>query len=88
MDKLTKAYLERAAEIIGERSSDEIAHDNAVVEALNQGCSIQDALAVAAARYPSEKLKWDATNINEIAAHYDYIKEHTSILEKIRNRNN
>ena len=59
-----------------------------MIEALNQGCSIQDALAVAAARYPSEKIKWDQTNIDDTAAHYDYLKEHVSILDKIQSRKN
>jgi len=40
MDKTIKAYLNRAAEVIGDRTSSEIAHDDAVVEALNQGRTI------------------------------------------------
>ena len=36
MDKMTKAYLDRASEIIGERTESEIFHDDAVVEALIQ----------------------------------------------------
>ena len=45
MDKTIKAYLDRAAEIIGDRTSGEIEHDDAVVEALNQGRTIKEALA-------------------------------------------
>ena len=32
MDKITKAYLDRASEIIGERTKSEILHDDSVVE--------------------------------------------------------
>jgi hypothetical protein len=85
MDAIIKAYLARAAEIIGERTPSETDHDNAVIEALNQGCSIRDALAVAAARYPAEAIKWDLSNINDIASHYDYLREHAVIMGKIRN---
>jgi hypothetical protein len=45
MDKTIKAYLDRAAEIIGDRTSGEMEHDDAVVEALNQGRTIKEALA-------------------------------------------
>ena len=37
MEKILKASLDHAAEIIGHRSSGEIAHDDAVVEALRHG---------------------------------------------------
>ena len=40
MDKMLKQYLDRAKEIIGERTAGEIAYDNAVVDALNSGLPI------------------------------------------------
>jgi hypothetical protein len=86
MDKLTKAYFDRAAEIIGDRTSGEIAHDDAVVEALNQGRTIKEALAIAGGKYPDEAIKWDDSNIGDIAAHYEYLQEHSRIMRKIRTR--
>ena len=84
MDKLIKAYLNRAAEIIGDRTSGEIAHDDAVVEALNQGRTIKEALAIASGKHPDEAIQWDDSNIGDIAAHYEYLKEHSRIMRKTR----
>ncbi len=84
MDKTIKAYLDRAAEIIGDRTSSEIAHDDAVVEALNQGRTIKEALAIAGEKYPDEAIKWDNGNIGDIAAHYDYLKAHTRITRMLQ----
>jgi len=49
---------------------------------LNQGYTIKEALAIAGEKYPSEAIKWDNGNIGDIAAHYDYLKEHTRIADK------
>ena len=84
MDKTIKAYLDRAAEIIGDRTSSEIAYDDAVVEALNQGRTIEEALAVAGEKHPSEAIKLDNGNIGDIAAHYEYLKEHTRIIRMLQ----
>ena len=84
MDRTIKEYLGRAVEIIGDRTSSEIAHDDAVIEALNQGCTIKEALAIAGEKYPSEAIKWDNGNISDIAAHYDYLKEHTRIMRMLQ----
>jgi hypothetical protein len=86
MDKTIKAYLDRAAEIIGDRTSGEIAHDDAVVEALNQERTIKEALAIAGGKYPDEAIQWDDSNIRDIAAHYLYLKEHSRIMRKTRTR--
>lgn len=86
MNKMNKAYFDRAAEIVGDRSSGEIAHDDAVVEALIQGRTIKEALAIASKKYPDEELKWDDGNIGDIAAHYEYLNEHSRIMGKLRMR--
>lgn len=83
MDNTIKAYLDRAAEIIGDRTSSEIAHDDAVVEALNQGRTIKEALAIAGENHPDEAIKWDDSNIGDIAAYYKYLKEHTHIIRML-----
>lgn len=84
MDKTIKEYLDRAAEIIGDRTSSEIEYDDAVVEALNQGRTIKEALAVAGEKHPGEAIKWDNGNISDIAAHYEYLKEHTHIMRMLQ----
>jgi hypothetical protein len=84
MDKTIKECLGRAAEIIGDRTSSEIAHDDAVVEALNQGRTIKEALLIAGEKHPGEAIKWNNGNIGEIAAHYEYLKEHTRIMRMLR----
>jgi hypothetical protein len=50
------------------------------------GLPIEAALTNAAQKHPSEALSWDASNIGDIAAHYDYLKEHAEILRKLGNR--
>jgi len=84
VDKTIKAYLDRAAEIIGDRTSGEIAHDDAVVEALNQGRTIKEALAIAAEKHPGEAIKSKNGNMGDIAAHYEYLKEHTRIMRMLQ----
>jgi len=87
MDKMLKQYLDRAKEIIGERTASETAHDNAVVDALNSGLPIEAALSLAAKHHPNEALQWDSGNINDIAAHYDYLKQHDQIMKKLQMKN-
>jgi len=83
MDKILKGYLDHAAEIIGHRSKSEIAYDDAVVEALRQGRSIKESLAAAGAKFPDEAIEWNDDNIDGIAAHYDYLRNHSDILRMI-----
>ncbi|MHB1290763.1 MAG: hypothetical protein ACYCY5_01045 [Sulfuricella sp.] len=86
MDKIIKTYFDHAAEIIGDRTPGEIAHDDAVIEALNQWHTIKEALAIAGGKHPDEAIKWDDGNIGDIAAHYEYQKEHSRIMRKTRAR--
>jgi hypothetical protein len=83
MDKILKAYLDHAAEMIGHRSPSEIAHDDAVVEALRQGHSIKESLAIAGGKFPDEAIQWNDDNINEISTHYSYLRNHSDILRMI-----
>jgi hypothetical protein len=84
MDKIIKAYLAHAAEIIGERTKSEILHDDVVVEALIQGQTIKEALSIAGKKHPGEAIKWDDGNIGDIAAHYDYLREHANIMNSLK----
>ncbi len=87
MDKMLKQYLDRAKEILGERTAGEIAYDNAVVDALNSGLSLEAALFLAGQHHPDEAMQWDSSNINDIAAHYDYLKTHKQIMKKLQMKN-
>ena len=84
MDKFLKQYLEQAQETIGDRSADEIAYDNIIVEALNMGCSLKVALAKAASKYPNEALQVNATTIDDVAAHYEYLRQHAAIIQGLQ----
>ena len=84
MDKILKAYLDHAAEVIGQRSPSEIAHDDAVVDALRQGHSIKESLAIAGAKFPDEAIEWNVGNIDDISAHYDYVRNYSDILRMIQ----
>jgi hypothetical protein len=86
MKKLMQMYLRRAEEIIGERTPAEIAHDDEVVTGLEMGLPIEAALANAAQKHPSEALQWNADSIGDIAAHYDYVKEHARIMKMIEGK--
>jgi len=83
MHKILKAYLDHATEIIGHRSPGEIAHDDAVVEALKQGHSIKESLAIARAKFPDEAIEWSDDNIDDISAHYDYLRNHSDVIRMI-----
>jgi hypothetical protein len=83
VDKILEAYLHNAAQIIGHRTPREKEYDDAVVDALRQGKSIKDSLTIAGAKYPHEAIQWNDGNINEIAAHYDYLRNHSDILKMI-----
>ena len=87
MDKMLQQYFERAKEIIGERTPGEIAYDDAIVEFLNMGLPIEAALANAGQKHPSEALQWDASNIDGLAARYDYLREHADIMKKLQKKN-
>lgn len=86
MDKMIKTYVNSTAEIIGDRTSDEIKYDEEVVAALNQGHTIEEALGNAGIKYPNEALKSNDSNIDDIKAHYEYLQEHNRIMTMLKRR--
>jgi len=84
MDETIKAYLDHAKEVIGERTEGQILYDDAVVEALNQGRTIKEALSIAGNNHPEEALELDNGNIGDIATHYDFLKEHAKIMKSLK----
>ena len=85
-NSLIKTHLKQAEQIIGARTPAEIAHDDEVVAGLQKGLPIEAALANAAQKHPSEALQGDADSIGDIAAHYDYLKEHARIMKMMQGK--
>ena len=82
---MIEQYLERANDIIGERTKDEENYDNEVVKWLRKYGKIRKALNKANKKFPNEAMQHDESNIGEIAAHYDYLMQHMDIVKKIGN---
>ena len=76
-------YLDRTNEIIGDRTREEERFDKEVLRWLRKGKSIKKAINKANRKYPKEALEVDDDNINDVAAHYDYLVEHDNIIRKI-----
>ena len=77
------AYLERAQDIIGDRSSGEIQYDDAVVAYMSAGMDIKRAIGSANQQYPDEALNPGADQWLGVAARYEYLKEHLVILRRL-----
>ena len=83
MMDIIEQYLQRANEIIGNRSKDEERYDKEVLRWLRKGKNIRKAINKANKKYPSEALSIDESNVSEVADHYDYLLEHDNIIRKI-----
>ncbi len=84
--EMIKMYEDAAAGIIGERTCGEIAYDDAIVEGLNQGLTIHEALAHAGEKHPLEALHLTKEDMPDITARYEYLKEHARLIPLIRSR--
>ncbi len=80
---LSEQYLQRSNDIIGERTEAEEKYDNEVIKWFKKYGKIRKAINKANRKYPGEALKYDDSNISEIASHYDYLLQHTEIVQKI-----
>jgi hypothetical protein len=76
-------YLQRAREIIGERSEAEIAYDDSVVAHLSRGMDIKRAVRAANQEYPDEALTPGPDHWTDLASRYEYIREHKGILKRL-----
>jgi hypothetical protein len=76
-------YIERANEIIGERTPDEQKYDREVIGWLRRGKTISKALAKANEKYPTEALQVDDDNLADVQAHYEYLANHDAINERL-----
>ena len=80
---ILKQYIERADEIIGERTPDEEKYDREVIRWIRRGKSISKAIAKANEKYPAEALQVDNDNFADVQAHYEYLADHEAINEKL-----
>jgi len=81
MDML-KQYLLRAKEIIGDRSQAEELYDNEVLPGLRNGSSILESITLANQKFPGEALEVDASNIQDVTSHYEFLLEYENIRQK------
>ena len=80
---MIEQYLERANEIIGERSKEEEKYDNEVVKWLRKQGKIRKALNKANQKYPDQALEYDDSNIDDLASHYEYLMQHMNMVKKL-----
>jgi len=76
-------YLERANEIIGDRSREEELYDNEVVKWLKKYGKIRKALNKANKKYPDEALKYRDSDVDELFDRYEYLMNHQEIVTKL-----
>ncbi len=77
---ILKQYIERANEIIGERTPDQQKYDREVIRWLRRGKNITKAIAKANEKYPTEALLVNNDNLVHVQAHYEYLAEHDAIM--------
>ncbi|MDP2753540.1 MAG: hypothetical protein Q8P40_04035 [Nitrospirota bacterium] len=87
MKDLLDSYLKGTEEfsaMLRERTPGGVAYDNTVVAELRKGLSIKKALKLAGEKYPDEAFQWDDETIQDIEAHYEYLRNHEDIIAKLK----
>ena len=79
-----KQYLERAAEIIGERTPEEEKYDREVLRWLEKGKTVKKAIDRANEKYPKEALMVEEAMLHDLQSHYEYLLEHQRILRRLK----
>jgi len=82
MDDL-KQYLQRAAEIIGERTPGEERYDREVVRWLEKGKPIKKAIAKANDKFPREALQVSDAVLKDVQSRYEYLLDHERIMRRL-----
>ena len=80
---LLKQYLDRAEEIIGERSQEQRRYDREVIRWLRKGKPIAKAITKANDKYPLQAMEVGNESLADVKAHYEYLAEHESIAERL-----
>ena len=89
VNDIIDSYLQSTTEFdaqLRQRTADEIAYDNAILDELRKGSSIEKSLDIAAEKYPNEALQYDDNSIDDIKAHYEYLLNHEAIKNRIRQK--
>jgi hypothetical protein len=73
-------HLERAREIIGERTPGEEKYDREVIRWMRRGKSVSKAIAKANEKYPTEALKVGNDTLADVENHYEYLERHEDIM--------
>ena len=81
---ILKQYLERTAEISGERTSGEEKYDREVMRWLGKGKPIKKAIAKANEKYPAEALAPDDAMLPDLQTRYEYLLEHERIERRLQ----
>ena len=81
---IVKQYLERAAEIIGDRTPDEEKYDREVLRWLEKGKAIKKAITKANEKFPAEALGIDDSLLPDLQARYEYLLEHERIMRRFK----
>jgi len=81
---ILKQYLERSAEIVGERTPEEEKYGREVIRWMKKGKPIKKAIAKANLKVPGEALQVADDNLTDIQSHYEYIREHEEIMRKLK----
>lgn len=76
-------YFAGFEEELAQRTTEEIAYDNAIIKELSKEQSIKKALKIAAREYPDEALQDTDENIDDIKEHYEFLLNHELIKKKI-----
>ena len=81
-------YKERSQwfqDILDERREGEIAYDNVVLEQVERGKTLEEALEIAGQKYPDEALNLNKKTREDIFNHYEYFINHEQ-LKKIEQK--
>ena len=84
MNGFIEQYMDRGSEIVGERTREEMAYDKVILRELRKDRSVRKALKTANKKYPKEALQYSDENIDDIAAHYDYLLNHEDIMKRVK----
>ena len=86
MKEIIDSYYQFSSEFeeeLRQRTPDEIAYDNVIIQELSKGSSIEEALKIAAQKYPDEALQYTDETIDDIKEHYEFLLNHELIKSKI-----
>ena len=81
---IIQQYLERAAEIAGDRTLGEERYDREVIRWIGKGKSIKKAIAKANEKSPAEALVVEDALLPDLQARYEYLLDHERIMRRLK----